>query len=165
MTWVFQVQNGFEMECSDEESTKESFFKPKVGAVPKSPQGSKMDWKSQTVRPPGPGYFPSHFRPLHMPPMVGRGVFKVFIISTVNYSGCMWFLLYCYIFAKITIRKYDICQIWHTELKWIPAFKILWQLIKYVMCGVLYTYCVGHYMHILWILVTFRTLFNSTEIR
>ncbi|KDR07072.1 survival motor neuron protein [Zootermopsis nevadensis] len=63
------VQNGFEMECSDGESTKGSHFKPKFGAVPKSPQGSRMEWKSQTVRPPGPAFFPPQFRPLHMPPM------------------------------------------------------------------------------------------------
>jgi hypothetical protein len=77
------------MECSDGESTKESLFKPKVGAVPKSPQGSKMEWKSQTVRPPGPAYFPPHFRPFHMPPMVSRGIFTDFVISIVNYGGFM----------------------------------------------------------------------------
>lgn len=69
------MQNGFEMECSDGESTKGSHFKPKFGAVPKSPQGSRMEWKSQTVRPPGPAFFPPQFRPLHMPPMVSRDIF------------------------------------------------------------------------------------------
>jgi survival motor neuron protein len=60
---------GLEMEFSDGGSTKESVFKPKFGAVPRSPQGSKMDWESRTVRPPGHGYFSPRYRPLRMPPM------------------------------------------------------------------------------------------------
>lgn len=63
------LQNGLEMECSDGGSTKESLFKPKFGAVPRSPQGSKMDWESRSVRPPGHGYFSPRSRPLRMPPM------------------------------------------------------------------------------------------------
>lgn len=63
------LHNGLEMECSDGDSTKRSVFKPKFGAVPKSPQRSKMDWESQTVQPPRPHYFPPRFRPLRMPSM------------------------------------------------------------------------------------------------
>lgn len=63
------LHNGLEMDCSDGDSTKRSVFKPKFGTVPKSPQRSKMDWESQTVQPPRPGYFPPHFRPLRMPSM------------------------------------------------------------------------------------------------
>jgi hypothetical protein len=67
---IFQLHNGLEMECSDGESTERSAFKPKFGAVPKSPQKSKMDWETQTVQPPRSSYFPPHFRPFRMPSMV-----------------------------------------------------------------------------------------------
>ena len=70
VTWVLHLQIGLEMECSDGGSTKESHFKPKFGAVPRSPQGSKMDWESRPVRPPCHGYFSPRYRPLRMPHMV-----------------------------------------------------------------------------------------------
>jgi hypothetical protein len=92
-----------------------------------------------------------------MPPMVSRGIFTDFVISIVNYGGFMWFLIFL---PKSQLGNVTYCQIWHTELKWIPVLKFFWELVKtYYVWSCIHILC-GTYMCILWIIVAFLKTFS-----